>query len=156
MRQIVSNLCRQFILNTSITNSTTASLYSPVINAFRFCSEKKQKWVTVIFEKSDGHRYVRKGVVGETIQTMIPPYDSDFIGYGQCQGIQMCTTCHVIFSSEDYEKFKNLSEYEEDALDKTIDCTKTSRLGCKIELEPEMDGLILKIPSRIKNLNDLS
>ncbi|GIX85720.1 adrenodoxin, mitochondrial [Caerostris extrusa] len=85
---------------------------------------KKQQWVTVIFEKPDGHRYVRKGVVGETIQTMIPPYDSDFIGYGQCQGIQMCTTCHVIFSSEDYEKFKNLSEYEEDALDKTIDCTK--------------------------------
>ena len=36
---------------------------------------------------------------------------------------------------------------EEDMLDLAVDLQPTSRLGCQIEVTPELDGLIVNIPN---------
>ncbi|CAL1282353.1 unnamed protein product [Larinioides sclopetarius] len=116
-----------------------------------YCSN--EKWITIIFKKTDGTRVKRKGKAGETLYDVICG-DPDFPGFGQCQGTQSCSTCHVIFTKEDFttiSKYNSETPGEGDLLDEIANRfalsvaqhrTDTSRLGCCIELVPEMDGMI--------------
>lgn len=66
---------------------------------------------------------------------------------GTCEGQMACSTCHVIFADEWFERLPEASEEEEDMLDLAAGVARTSRLSCQIELTAEMDGLALRIPA---------
>ena len=44
------------------------------------------------------------------------------------------------------------SEDEEDMLDLVFGLTRTSRLGCQIEITKEIDGLRVQLPSETRNM----
>lgn len=71
---------------------------------------------------------------------------------GACEGSLACSTCHVIVDDEWYDKLPKASEEEEDILDLAFGLTETSRLGCQIILEDDLDGITVKIPSGTRNL----
>ena len=71
---------------------------------------------------------------------------------GACEGSLACSTCHVIVDPGYYDKLKEATEDEEDMLDLAWGLTHTSRLGCQIIITPELDGLIVTLPSSTRNM----
>ena len=71
-----------------------------------------------------------------------------------CDGIMACSTCHVVVDPAWFARVGKPSESELDMLDLAFDPQETSRLGCQIVLTPELDGLIIEIPSDANNLFD--
>ena len=63
-----------------------------------------------------------------------------------------CSTCHVIVENGFYESLKPPSEDEEDMLDLAFGLTLTSRLGCQITVNEDLDGLVLRVPTGSRNV----
>ncbi len=73
--------------------------------------------------------------------------DNDLGIEGTCGGSISCCTCHVVIEKDWYVKVGPANPDEEDMLDLAVDLQPTSRLGCQIEVTPELDGLIVNIPN---------
>lgn len=65
---------------------------------------------------------------------------------GTCEGQMACSTCHVVVAPEWFARLAEASEDEEDMLDLAAAVQRTSRLSCQIVLQPEHDGLTVRIP----------
>ncbi len=66
---------------------------------------------------------------------------------GACEGSLACSTCHVIVAPEFFECLPQASEDEEDMLDLAFGLMPTSRLGCQIIINTELDGLVVTLPA---------
>lgn len=71
---------------------------------------------------------------------------------GTCEGQMACSTCHVIVDAADFDRLPRASEEEEDMLDLAAGATRTSRLSCQIVLTTELDGLTVRIPGTVHNM----
>jgi ferredoxin-2, mitochondrial len=72
---------------------------------------------------------------------------------GACGGSCACSTCHVIVEDGDmYDKMEEPDDDENDMLDLAFGLTETSRLGCQIKMTPELDGLVVRLPSMTRNM----
>ena len=76
--------------------------------------------------------------------------DVDVRDLGACGGSCACSTCHVIV--ENAEKMDEPDDDENDMLDLAFGLTETSRLGCQVKMNKELDGLRVKLPSMTRNL----
>ena len=50
-----------------------------------------------------------------------------------------------------YDRLEEPCEEEEDLLDLAYGLTHTSRLGCQVKVDREMDGMKVKLPSATRN-----
>ncbi|KAJ5104713.1 hypothetical protein NUU61_002060 [Penicillium alfredii] len=72
---------------------------------------------------------------------------------GACGGSCACSTCHVIVEDPDmFDKMEEPSDDENDMLDLAFGLTETSRLGCQVLMNKELDGLVVRLPSMTRNL----
>ncbi|KAJ3396241.1 hypothetical protein HDU92_003699 [Lobulomyces angularis] len=71
---------------------------------------------------------------------------------GACEGSLACSTCHVIVEENFYDKLEEPNDEENDMLDLAFGLTETSRLGCQVEMDEELDGIIVKIPAATRNV----
>ena len=71
---------------------------------------------------------------------------------GACAGSCACSTCHVYLKEEDYDKFEEPSDEENDMLDLAFYPQATSRLGCQIKLTKAVDGLEVELPKATRNM----
>lgn len=71
---------------------------------------------------------------------------------GTCEGQMSCSTCHVIVDPADFPRLPRSSEDEEDMLDLAAGVTRTSRLSCQIVLDESLDGLTVRIPGEVRNM----
>ena len=71
---------------------------------------------------------------------------------GACEGSLACSTCHLVVAQEWYDKLKPASEDEEDMLDLAFGLTSTSRLGCQIIFNKDLDGLVVSVPAATRNM----
>jgi 2Fe-2S ferredoxin len=71
---------------------------------------------------------------------------------GACEGSLACSTCHVIVEPDWYALLTTATEDEEDMLDLAFGLTHTSRLGCQIIMNDELDGLTVKLPAATRNM----
>ncbi len=71
---------------------------------------------------------------------------------GTCEGQMACSTCHVIVTADWYARLTPASEDEEDMLDLAAGVARTSRLSCQIVIEPELDGLEVRIPGESRDM----
>jgi len=81
-------------------------------------------------------------VMEGAVQNNIPGIDAD------CGGSMACATCHVYIDKKWFDKFKKKDEGEEDMLDMAYQPNKFSRLSCQLIVSNELDGLILRMPSK--------
>lgn len=66
----------------------------------------------------------------------------------ECGGACACATCHVYVDDAWTAKTGTPEPMEEDMLDFAFDVRPTSRLSCQIRIKPELDGLVVRTPSR--------
>jgi len=71
-----------------------------------------------------------------------------------CAGIMACSTCHVVVDPQFFDVVGEASDAEQDMLDLAYAPRSTSRLGCQIQLEENMDGMIIRLPRGANNLMD--
>ena len=81
-------------------------------------------------------------VMEGAVQNDIPGIDAD------CGGGMACATCHVYVEEEWFNKLPKKEDGEEDMLDMAYEPNKFSRLSCQVIVSEELDGLIVKIPSK--------
>ncbi|HSG33801.1 MAG TPA: 2Fe-2S iron-sulfur cluster-binding protein [Sphingomonadaceae bacterium] len=109
--------------------------------------------VKVTFITTDGEKVGAEGEEGFSLlecgQAAGMPLE------GTCEGQMACSTCHVIVDPEWFDRLPEASEEEEDMLDLAAAVERTSRLGCQIVLTPELDGLIVRIPSESRDAQAL-
>jgi|TARA_Y100000389_G_scaffold5827_2_gene5585 2Fe-2S ferredoxin len=89
--------------------------------------------------------------VGTTI--LEAAHNNDIDLEGACEGSLACSTCHVIVDDAYFNKLSEPSEDEEDMLDLAFGLTKTSRLGCQIILNKDLDGITVDIPDETRNIS---
>ncbi|AWM86630.1 2Fe-2S iron-sulfur cluster-binding protein [Microvirga sp. 17 mud 1-3] len=66
----------------------------------------------------------------------------------ECGGACSCATCHVYVDEEWEEATGTPQPMEEDMLDFAYDVRPNSRLSCQIRVRPELDGLVVRTPTR--------
>ena len=81
-------------------------------------------------------------VMEGAIQNNISGIDAD------CGGSMACATCHVYVDEKWFNKLEKKDEGEEDMLDMAYQPNKFSRLSCQLLISDELDGLILRMPSK--------
>ncbi|TSD84821.1 2Fe-2S iron-sulfur cluster binding domain-containing protein [Mycobacterium sp. KBS0706] len=104
----------------------------------------------IIFIEPDGNRREIDAPAGLSIMEIAHKYDVDL--EGACEGSLACSTCHVIVEPDWYEKLLPAREDEEDMLDLAWGLTKTSRLGCQIIMNDDLDGLTVRLPGGSNNM----
>ena len=81
-------------------------------------------------------------VMEGAVQNNIPGIDAD------CGGSMACATCHVYVDNKWFNRLKKKEEGEEDMLDMAYQPNKYSRISCQLIVSEELDGLIVKMPSK--------
>ena len=81
-------------------------------------------------------------VMEGAVQNDIPGIDAD------CGGACACATCHVYVDEKWFNKLAKKESAEEDMLDMAFEPKKFSRLSCQITVEDNLDGLVVKMPSK--------
>ena len=81
-------------------------------------------------------------VMEGAVQNNIPGIDAD------CGGSCACATCHVYVDEKWFDKLQKKEDAEQDMLDMAFEPKKNSRLACQITVTNELDGLVVKMPSK--------
>ena len=81
-------------------------------------------------------------VMEGAIQNNIPGIDAD------CGGACACATCHVYVDKKFFDKLPKKEDSEQDMLDVAYQPNSFSRLSCQIIVSDELDGLVVKMPSK--------
>lgn len=106
--------------------------------------------VRVNFMTADGQRVEASAQEGESLlavgQSAGMPLE------GTCEGQMACSTCHVVVAPDWFGKLDIASEDEEDMLDLAAGVQGSSRLACQILLRPEFDGLEVRIPAHVHDV----
>ena len=96
--------------------------------------------------------------------------DVDIDGFGACEGTLACSTCHLIFTQEDFDKIDEeatdeeldmlviVSQIKKSSLilfnfdqDLAFGLTDTSRLGCQVCMSKALDGVVVKVPEGVND-----
>ena len=81
-------------------------------------------------------------VMEGAIQNNIPGIDAE------CGGACACATCHVYVDEKWFDKIEKKQSAEQDMLDVAFEPNSFSRLACQISVTDELDGLVVKMPSK--------
>jgi ferredoxin, 2Fe-2S len=103
---------------------------------------------TITFIHPDGRSERIEAKIGGTVMQLAVAHGIDEI-VAECGGNAMCATCHVYVDDRWIDRLPAMSEEQDALLDGTAsDRLPTSRLSCQIKVEPELDGLVLRLPGR--------
>ncbi|XP_059644047.1 adrenodoxin-like protein 1, mitochondrial isoform X2 [Cornus florida] len=112
-------------------------------------NEEKQK-ISVTFVDKDGEEKHIKVPIGMSM--LEAAHENDIELEGACEGSLACSTCHVIVMDMGYyNKLDDPTDEENDMLDLAFGLTETSRLGCQVIAQPELDGVRLALPPATRN-----
>ncbi|KAF9400624.1 hypothetical protein BGZ94_005416 [Podila epigama] len=70
---------------------------------------------------------------------------------GACEASLACSTCHLILDEDSFAKLEEPTDEENDMLDLAFGLTDTSRLGCQVLMNKNLDGIVAKIPTMTRN-----
>lgn len=111
-------------------------------------SERRRK-ITFIDKEGESHTFAVAD--GDNLLDIAQAHDLEM--EGACGGSCACSTCHVIITDQDYyDKLPDPDDDENDMLDLAFGLTETSRLGCQVKMNKEMDGLVVRLPSMTRNM----
>jgi len=145
---------RPLILSQLRRNSKTvprAKLSMPTFHrTFQTSSLLRKEDISVTFVFPDGAKVDAKGKEGDNLLDIIINDNVEIDGFGACEGTLACSTCHLIFSQEVYDKLPEEPTDEElDMLDLAYGLTDTSRLGCQVCISKALDGIEVSVPEGI-------
>lgn len=101
----------------------------------------------ITYVEADGTRHETDAEDGATVmETAIHNGVPGIVA--ECGGACTCATCHVYVDPDWTDTVGGPSAMEEDMLDFAFEVKSTSRLSCQIRVRPELDGLIVHVPTR--------
>ena len=87
--------------------------------------------------------------VSKNMSVMEGAIQNNIIGIdADCGGSMACATCHVYVDEKWFNKLEKKDEAEEDMLDMAYQPNKFSRLSCQLIVSDELDGLVVRMPSK--------
>ncbi|XP_076131012.1 ferredoxin 1b [Alosa pseudoharengus] len=107
--------------------------------------------VLVHFVNQDGVKNSVTVSEGETLLDVVINKNLDISGFGACEGTLACSTCHLVFEENIYDRLDSMVDEEVDMLDLAYGVSKTSRLGCQVTVESWMDGMTVRVPQEVKD-----
>jgi len=128
------------------------TLKTPIKQLSTFQPLLKRAEVSVTFITADGTKHLAKAKEGDNLLDIVIDQEIDIDGFGACEGTLACSTCHLIFKQEDFDRLPDEATDEElDMLDLAYELTDTSRLGCQVCMTKELDGIEVKVPEGIND-----
>ena len=97
--------------------------------------------VTIIDGEGKAHDLVGPTDMNMNIMELCKSYELPVIG--ECGGMAMCATCQCYLESD--TALPEQSDSELDMLDQAFFVKDNSRLGCQIQLEDNIDGIVLRL-----------
>lgn len=97
--------------------------------------------VTIIDREGKAHDLVGPTDMNMNIMELCKSYELPVIG--ECGGMAMCATCQCYLESD--TTLPEQSDSELDMLDQAFFVKDNSRLGCQIQLEDNIDGIVLRL-----------
>ena len=97
--------------------------------------------VTIIDREGKAHDLVGPTDMNMNIMELCKSYELPVIG--ECGGMAMCATCQCYLESD--TALPEQSDSELDMLDQAFYVKDNSRLGCQIQLEDNIDGIVLRL-----------
>lgn len=114
------------------------------------CSSDSKTINVTFTDEKDGSTKTVKAPVGENLMEVAHRNDIDL--EGACEGSLACSTCHIIIESQEmYDKLPEADDDENDMLDLAFGLTETSRLGCQVIANEDIEGIQVRIPSATRN-----
>ena len=101
---------------------------------------------TVLYIDHDGTRHEVNAPAGKSLMQVA--LDNSVTGIlGDCGGACSCATCHGYVDPDWLGKLPPRSETEVFMLEGVPDLRDNSRLCCQIRMQPELDGIIVRLPA---------
>jgi len=104
----------------------------------------------IVFIERDGSHRTLEAKPGHTLLEIVQSHGINL--EGACEGSLACSTCHLVIAKEWYDRLPPPSEEEADMLDLAAGLTRTSRLGCQLIMEKDLDGLEISLPAQVRNM----
>lgn len=98
------------------------------------------------FIQHDGTQQTVQAEVGQSVMQIAVNNQISGI-LGDCGGSCSCATCHGYVEPEWAAHMPEAASYEVDMLSCAMDVDDRSRLTCQINMTPELDGLIIRLPA---------
>jgi 2Fe-2S ferredoxin len=98
----------------------------------------------VTYIQPDGTERIVEARAGTTVMEAAVDNDVDGI-VAECGGACSCATCHVYVDPAWSASLPPRSAQEDGMLDCVLDRRETSRLSCQLVLNPQLDGLIVRV-----------
>ncbi|XP_009978223.1 PREDICTED: adrenodoxin-like [Tauraco erythrolophus] len=108
--------------------------------------------VTVHFINRNGEQLTATAKEGESLLEVVVNQNLAIDGFGACEGTLACSTCHLIFEKDTFQKLDAISDEELDMLDLAYGLTETSRLGCQVHIKKSMNGLTVRVPMDVSDI----
>ena len=97
--------------------------------------------ITIIDREGKKHELLGPTDMNMNVMELCKSYELPVIG--ECGGMAMCATCQCYLESE--TSLAEQSDSELDMLDQAFFVKNNSRLGCQIQLEDAIDGIVLRL-----------
>lgn len=97
--------------------------------------------VTIIDREGNSHELIGPTDMNMNIMELCKVYELPVLG--ECGGMAMCATCQCYLESATH--LPEQSDAELDMLDQAFFVKPNSRLGCQIQLDESIDGIILRL-----------
>ncbi|RZF39927.1 hypothetical protein LSTR_LSTR002330 [Laodelphax striatellus] len=115
------------------------------------CNSKNSSEETfeITFIRPNGEKVVGKGKEGDSLLDVVNNNDLDLDGYGKCDGMITCGTCHVLFTDRNvYDTAEPMNSFENWLfLEQSLaPFTDLSRLGCQVKLSKKLGNFQVKLP----------
>ncbi len=105
-------------------------------------------------------KFEQKGLQPVTIQNVKPDQSilevaliNDIVLHHNCGGVCACSTCHLYVEKGD-DFLEELSDKEEDFIDRAINPRLNSRLGCQCVLHEGESEIIVTLPDQTQFLGE--
>eukprot|EP00298_Acanthocystis_sp_HF-20_P027439 c5570_g1_i1.p1 GENE.c5570_g1_i1~~c5570_g1_i1.p1 ORF type:complete len:162 (+),score=56.24 c5570_g1_i1:22-486(+) len=143
-------IARSLFLNSHLRqNIFNRNTINPIVRFMTTRTPISDKIINFTFIEK-GESIPVQGREGESILDVARKYDVDL--EGACEGSVACSTCHVILEEKVYKKLEEPTDEEYDMLDLAFSLTDTSRLGCQVILNDNLEGAIVKLPAATRNM----
>jgi len=110
--------------------------------ADQFYDQTERERMKITFVLKDGREKCVDFAAGDTILAVAERHHIPL--RSNCEGFGVCGSCHVIIENL-FDKLPEISDTEENALDKSHGVTIKSRLACQVVLDGSLDGVRIKI-----------
>ena len=127
-------------LTSLVTMKAAYHPSQPLLFSRRFQTASQslnKKTFSLTFAFPDGSKRTVPAEEGDRLCDVKVKNGVEIEGFGTCKGTMGCSTCHLIFATDDFSKL-------------TIGVTDTSGMGCQVFVTKDIDGITVKVPDGIK------